>query len=377
MKFSMKRNYFLTELATVQRAISSKTTIPILTGLKIQLEDEGLTLTGSNSDISIEKFIDKDLEEAGLLIEDYGGIVVPARFFSEIIKKLPEDDFLLEVIGQNQVRILSGKADFTINGLDVNEYPQLPVIESYENLVLPARVLNRLISETIFATSTQESRPILTGVHFILQDNRLKAVATDSHRLSQRVLPLEKEAADFDIVVPNKSLQELSRSFDDEEEMVEMTIMENQALFKTKTMNFYTRLLEGFYPDTDRLIPNEFSTEIEFYVPSLLSAVERASLLSHEGHNNIIRLEINDQKVTLYGNSPEIGNVEEDLVFEEVSGDPLVISFNPDYMKAALRAFGQQNIKINFVGPLRAFTLVPMTSDEHFIQLVTPVRTSV
>lgn len=377
MKFSMKRTYFLSELATVQRAISSKTTIPILTGLKIQLEDEGLTLTGSNSDISIEKFIDKDSEEAGLSIEDYGAIVVPARFFSEIIKKLPEDEFVLEVIGQNQVRILSGKADFTINGLSASEYPLLPEIQSYENLVLPARVLNRLISETIFATSTQESRPILTGVHFTLKENKLKAVATDSHRLSQRILPLEKEAAEFDIVVPNKSLLELSRSFDEEEEMVEMTIMENQALFKTKTMNFYTRLLEGFYPDTDRLIPTEFSTEIEFYVPSLLAAVERASLLSHEGHNNIVRLAINDQKVTLYGNSPEIGNVEEDLVFEEVSGDPLVISFNPDYMKAALRAFGQQNIKINFVGPLRAFTLVPMTSDEHFIQLVTPVRTSV
>lgn len=377
MKFSMKRTYFLSELATVQRAISSKTTIPILTGLKIQLEDEGLTLTGSNSDISIEKFIDKDSEEAGLSIEDYGAIVVPARFFSEIIKKLPEDEFVLEVIGQNQVRILSGKADFTINGLSASEYPLLPEIQSYENLILPARVLNRLISETIFATSTQESRPILTGVHFTLKENRLKAVATDSHRLSQRILPLEKEAAEFDIVVPNKSLLELSRSFDEEEEMVEMTIMENQALFKTKTMNFYTRLLEGFYPDTDRLIPTEFSTEIEFYVPSLLAAVERASLLSHEGHNNIIRLAINDQKVTLYGNSPEIGNVEEDLVFEEVSGDPLVISFNPDYMKAALRAFGQQNIKINFVGPLRAFTLVPITSNEHFIQLVTPVRTSV
>lgn len=377
MKFSIRRSYFLAELATVQRAISGKTTIPILTGLKIQLDDEGLTLTGSNADISIEKFISKEVEQASLSIDAYGAIVVPARFFSEIIKKLPEEEFLLEVIGQNQVRILSGKADFTINGLSANDYPQLPVIENYKNLILPARVLNRLISETIFATSTQESRPILTGVHFTLKDNQLKAVATDSHRLSQRVLPLETEVSDFDIVIPNKSLLELSRSFDDEEEMIEMIIMENQTLFKTKTMNFYTRLLEGFYPDTDRLIPTEFSTEIEFYVPSLLAAVERASLLSHEGHNNIIRLEINDQKVTLYGNSPEIGNVEEDLVFENVSGDPLVISFNPDYMKFALRAFGQQNIMIRFVGPLRAFTLEPVASDENFIQLVTPVRTSV
>ena len=281
MKFTINRIFFLAELATVQRAISSKTTIPILTGLKIQLNEEGLTLTGSNSDISIEKFIPIENEKAQLKIEKTGAIILQARFFSEIIKKLPEDHFYFETISHQQVQIDSGKAQFTINGLDASEYPQLPIIEEHENLVLPARILNRLISETIFATSTQESRPILTGVHMILENHSLKAVATDSHRLSQRILPIEQHVSDFKIVVPNKSLLELSRSFDDEEELVEITIMENQALFKTETMNFYSRLLEGFYPDTDRLIPTEFSTEIEFFVPDLQSAVERASLISH------------------------------------------------------------------------------------------------
>ena len=130
--------------------------------------------------------------------------------------------------------------------------------------------------------------------------------------------------------------------------MVEISIMENQVLFKTETMYFYSRLLEGNYPDTNRLIPTSHNTQIEFYVPELLSAIERASLLSHEGRNNIVRLSISPDSVVLYGNSPEIGKVEEALNYENVSGEALDISFNPDYMKDALRAFGDMNITVPF-----------------------------
>lgn len=124
------------------------------------------------------------------------------------------------------------------------------------------------------------------------------------------------------------------------------------------------------------MIPSSFNTEIEFSVPELLSAIERASLLSHEGRNNIVRLSINEDSVILYGNSPEIGKVEEDLSYEQVSGEPLEISFNPDYMKAALRAFGDTNITIRFISAIRPFTLEPTESQGSFIQLITPVRTN-
>ncbi|EAC5449781.1 DNA polymerase III subunit beta, partial [Listeria monocytogenes] len=131
-------------------------------------------------------------------------------------------------------------------------------------------------------------------------------------------------------------------------------------------MKFYSRLLEGTYPDTNRLIPSSFNTEIEFSVPELLQAIERASLLSHEGRNNIVRLAISEEAVVLYGNSPEIGKVEEDLSFEKVTGDPLEISFNPDYMKAALRAFGDTSIVIRFISAIRPFTLEPTESKGSF-----------
>ncbi len=180
----------------------------------------------------------------------------------------------------------------------------------------------------------------------------------------------------FNIVIPGKSLVELSRSLGDKEEDVEISIMENQVLFKTKNMLFYSRLLEGNYPDTNRLIPTSFDTEIEFNVPSFLAAIERASLLSHEGRNNIVRLSITEENVILYGNSPEVGKVEEDLNYEKVTGEPLDISFNPDYMKAALRAFGDMSITIKFISPVRPFTLEPAEGQGDFIQLITPVRTN-
>jgi len=376
MKVTLNRTAFLTELAIVQRAISSKTTIPILTGVKINLTNEGLTLTGSNADISIETFLPVTDEKAEMNIERSGSVVLQARFFNEIIRKLPETTLTLEVIENNQVAITSGKADFTVNGLDADNYPHLPVVDEKNQLKLPVRVLNKIIGETSFAVSLHESRPILTGVHFILTNSDLLAVATDSHRLSQRTIPVEQAIEDFNIVVPGKSLLELSRSFKDEEELVEISIMENQVLFKTKNMHFYSRLLEGNYPDTNRLIPTSFNTEIEFQVAELLSAIDRASLLSREGRNNIVRLSISSEEVILSGNSPEIGNVQETLNYKNVKGDPLEISFNPDYMKDALKAFDAGEIVVKFISAIRPFTLEPADSDLAFIQLITPVRTS-
>ncbi|HRL50752.1 MAG TPA: DNA polymerase III subunit beta [Enterococcus aquimarinus] len=376
MKLTIHRGTFIQELQTVQRAIAAKTTINILTGVKIDLSHQGLTLTGSNAEISIESFLSVENEQAQMKIEEVGSIVLQARFFSEIIRRLPEDEFTLEVIEQNQVEITSGKANFTVNGLDADNYPHLPVIDTQNQIQIPVHVLNKLISETVFSVSQHESRPILTGVHFVLSNQTLLAVATDSHRLSQRKIPLENTNDAFDIVIPGKSLTELSRSLTDEEEVITIRIMDNQVLFETKTMKFYSRLLEGVYPDTNRLIPTNFNTVIEFEGKEFLSAIDRASLLSHEGRNNIVRLHIASDGVILYGNSPEIGKVEESLNYNHVSGEPLDISFNPDYMKAALRAFGDTTIKIQFISAIRPFILEPSEGQGEFVQLITPVRTN-
>ncbi|KRM86585.1 DNA polymerase III subunit beta [Liquorilactobacillus vini] len=377
MKFSIKRTAFIQRLTNVQRTIASKTTIPILTGIKLTLTNEKLILTGSDSDISIEAAIIKSDDNAQLEIEETGATVLPARFFSEIIKKLPGDTFSLNTFENQQTQILAGKSIFKVNGISAEEYPHLPEIEISQKITLAADLLKKVINQTVIAASNQESRPILTGVHLTIYQGQLTAVATDSHRLSQRKIPLDINDLNYDVIVPSRSLIELARMLPDSSEKVELRISENQMLCFFDQTVFYSRLLEGNYPDTAQLIPNNSETELEVNANDFLAAIDRASLLSHEGNYNIVKLTLDpkQQLAKIYGNSPEVGTINEVLNFESLTGKSLEISFNPDYMKDALHSFGQTTVKINFTQPLRPFTLTPSENQSNFIQLITPVRT--
>lgn len=378
MKFTINRATFTAKLNDVLRAISSKTTIPILTGLKIDVSDTDVTLTGSDADITIQTVLPISNETFNLTVEQVGSIVLPARFFSEIIKKLPDKSVTIEVSDGFQTQITSGSAAFTINGQDANNYPHLPEIEATDGVKLAGDVLHEIISQTVLAVSTQESRPILTGIHLVLADSQLTAVATDSHRLAQRKISLPQPVQqNYDIIIPGKSLTELSRMISDNQDAVELRIAENQVLFVLGDTMFYSRLLEGNYPETSRLIPETEDTTIELNAANFLAAIDRASLLSHESRNNVVKLSVTatDKSTKITGNSPDVGNVEEAITTSEMTGVDLEISFNPDYMKDALRSFGQSEIKLSFTTALRPFTLVPTEDAANFIQLITPVRT--
>ncbi|MGP6140307.1 MULTISPECIES: DNA polymerase III subunit beta [unclassified Jeotgalibaca] len=382
MKFTINRSKFTKYLADVQRAISSRTTIPVLTGVKMTIDQSGLMLSGSDSDISIEIFVPVSDEDNQLEVIEEGGIVLPARIFNEIVRKMSDEKLTIEVGDNFQTAITSAHAAFNINSIDVDNYPNFPVIDSNEVITLPTTLFKQVIQHTVIATSTQESRPILTGVNITIENGQLKAVATDSHRLSQRIIPINVPESlkdkSYKVIIPGKSLTELSKIIEDQD-TIEMMVTQNQVLFKAENLYFYSRLLEGYYPDTNRLIPANSVTELTINANDLLQATDRASLLSHEGKNNVIKLSISADHVELSGNSPEIGTVEEELEYTEATGDPLVISFNPDYLKDALRTFGHQNVVIGFTAPIRPFTVVPADDNteipQSFIQLITPVRT--
>lgn len=377
MKFTINRPAFINQLNNVLRAISSKTTIPILTGLKMVVTDHSVILTGSDADITIESTLDASDSSYGLSIEEPGAIVLPARFFNEVIKKLPDKQATIEVFNGLQVRITSGTAEFTINGQDANNYPHLPEVESENTVELASDMLREVIDQTRIAVSKQESRPILTGIHVTLNNGILTAVATDSHRLAQRKVELPETAdRDFDIVLPGASMTELAKMIADEKDGVKMQITENQALFIFGNTHFYSRLLEGNYPETSRLIPESSDTRLEITASDLLASIERASLLSHESRNNVVKLSVNPENkiATVSGTSADVGNVEEEINADQIVGNPLEISFNPDYMRDALKSFGQTKILISFTTALRPFTLVPTEEKANFVQLITPVR---
>lgn len=379
MKIVINRNKLAESIQHVTKAISSKTAIPILAGLKIQATNNGVTLTGSDSDITIESFIPK--EEEGIQFIDElqpGEIILHAKYFPEIIRKMPSDTVKIEVDDQLQVTIQSGQVEFDLNGQDAEEYPQISQIDTETNFELPVNLLKDMIKQTVFAISTAETRPILTGINLKIEDNHLHFIATDSHRLAASKIPMNDRMSQFpfdQVVIPGKSLNELSKILGDTDEKVQISVSENQIAFQTENLYFLSRLLDGKYPETSRLIPDESKTRIEAETKSLLQSVDRASLLAKDNHNNVIRLETKDQQtIEISSNSPEIGKVEEEIAVSKIDGEDLKISFSAKYMIDALRIMDTENIQIEFTGAMRPFIIRPIDNDQ-LLQLILPVRT--
>jgi len=377
MKFIIQRDRLVHSVQEVMKAVTSRTTIPILTGIKINTTTEGITLTGSDSDISIQSFIPAE-EDGNEIVEVQasGDIVLNARFFSEIVKKLPMDTVEIEVQTNFQTIIRSGKAEFNLNGLDPEEYPHLPIIEEANLFKLPTDLLKTLIRQTVFAVSTSETRPILTGVNLKVENDELTCIATDSHRLAMRTANIESKInGTYSVVIPGKSLNELSKILDDTNELIEIVITENQVLFKAKNLLFFSRLLEGNYPDTSRLIPTDSKTDVIVKTKELLQAIDRASLLAKENRNNVVKLLTHDGGVIeVSSNTPEVGKVVEEVVAEAIEGEELKISFSAKFVMDALKALEGTDIKISFTGAMRPFVICPL-HDDRMLQLILPVRT--
>ncbi|PTK16942.1 DNA polymerase III subunit beta [Mammaliicoccus sciuri] len=376
MKFTIQRDYFLNQLNDTLKAISPRTTLPILTGIKIDATDKSIILTGSDSEISIEITINQNIDGEKIVdIEEKGSVVLPGRFFVDIVKKLPGKTVNLSTNDQFKTLITSGHSEFNVSGLDPDQYPLLPQVSEDDAIKLPIKVLKNIIAQTNFAVSTSETRPVLTGVNWLIQNNELICTATDSHRLALRKLKLEdEEIDDKNVIIPGKALSELNKIVSDSEEDINIFFASNQVLFKVGHINFISRLLEGNYPDTTRLFPENYETKIILDNSEFYHAIDRASLLAREGGNNVIKLSTDVDKVELSSTSPEIGTVKEDVSTDNVEGESLKISFNSKYMMDALKAIDNDEVQVEFFGTMRPFILKPK-DDETVVQLILPIRT--
>ncbi|MFT2204565.1 DNA polymerase III subunit beta [Staphylococcus chromogenes] len=375
MEFSIKRDYFITQLNDTLKAISPRTTLPILTGIKIEATNEGIVLTGSDSEISIEITIPNQVDGEDIVeVKEPGSVVLPGRFFVDIIKKLPGKDVKLSTNEQFQTLITSGHSEFNLSGLDPDQYPLLPQVSSDDALQLPIKVLKNIIAQTNFAVSTSETRPVLTGVNWLIQENELICTATDSHRLAVRKLKLEEEIEDKNVIIPGKALAELNKIMTENEEHIDIFFASNQVLFRVGHINFISRLLEGHYPDTSRLFPENYEIKLGLDNNDFYHAIDRASLLAREGGNNVIKLSTGDALVELSSTSPEIGTVKEEVTAQDVEGGNLKISFNSKYMMDALKAIDNDKVEVEFFGTMKPFILKPK-DDDTVTQLILPIRT--
>lgn len=381
LKFTISKPYLNEAIQHVSKAISGRTTIPILTGIKMDANAGGVTLTASDTDISIQSFVSWE-QNGGLVgkLETPGSVVVPAKFFVEIVRKLPSDEIHIEVNDHFQIDIRSGAAEIQLAGLDPEEYPLLPRLEEHRTLTVPSETLRAMIRQVVFAVSTNEATPVLTGVLWTLKDGRLKLVATDRHRLAtiEREIDCPPDLSFSNIVISGKNLTELSKVLPEQNVLVDIVIADNQVLFRIGSVLFFTRVLEGTYPDTSRIIPQTYKTEAVFAVKPLAEAIDRAYLLSREEKTNIVRLATAEDasSVEISSSSSELGRVHEQLPVESLSGEPLKIAFNSKYMLDVLRVTDDESIRIGFTGAMSPMVLRPADGRSDILHLILPYRTT-
>lgn len=377
MKFTILKDHFVEAISHVSKAVSSKTTIPILTGIKLELTSTDLILTASDTDISIRCQIPFHEEDKEIIQMDrIGSVVLPARILGDIVRKLPESIVHIETEERWATTIKAGKSQFNLNGFDPEEFPKLPQLAEEQIFSVPSHLLRSMIKQTVFAVSTTESRPVLTGVLWTLSQGKFKFVATDSHRLATREAMVEgRDDLSFsNIVVPGKSLVELNKILNDSDQWVDIVVTENQILVKIKDLLFYSRLLSGTYPDTSRIIPQNHKTQLTLSSKLFMDAIDRASLLNKDGKGNLVKLTTLGKQIEISSNIPEIGKVTEMIETSAILGEELRISFNAKYMIEAIRAVDAEEITIDFTGAMSPFVIKPVDS-QWMLHLILPVRT--
>ena len=375
MNFSIDRNVLLENLNLIQRGLPVKTAMPVLNGIKMELTNEDLYLTSSNTDVSVQVVI----SDPSLEIKTPGKIVVPGNYFIQIIRKINGRKIDISLIEDKIIVIKADRSEFKLNLLSVFDYPNIDFVCLDKPLILSSKNLRTIIRETAYATSANEKRPILTGVSLKYTNNKLLAIATDSFRLSQKITELDNlDFNDFNIVVPYKSLDELSKALEAYNEDVEIYFNKIKIVFKFKNILFQSRLLDGSYPDTSRLIPEQFPVKVRFNKDELLAAIDRVSLLStkdKENQYNVVKFNIReDHVVEISSSSTEIGNaVEEIIPTDPVEGPALKIAFSAKYITDALKSFTSPEVLLCFTGEVRPF-IWKGDLDYNLTALILPVR---
>ncbi|MBS9803566.1 DNA polymerase III subunit beta [Bacillus cereus] len=374
MEFIVNHKQFTQALSEVNKAISTKSLIPILSGIKITADQSGITLIASNSNIFIEKFIPVSIEDEKIAtILKAGTIVVPAKYFIEIIKKMPSD-IVIKSKNEQIITIQSDEITLSLNGFSANEFPNVPLIDNHAEIQVETEQLIEVFKQTVFAVAKNESRPVLTGVHIELSNNKLICAATDSHRLAIHETLLSSDVK-ANCIVPSATISELLKLMNSNSEFVYIYLSESHIIFTLGTTTLYSRLIEGKYPNISNLIPNEFKTVINVDRKKILQGVDRSSLLASEWTNNNVNLEIiNESTIKISSNASQIGKISETQQIDAIQGEKqLNISFDGRFMVDALRAIKEETITLSFGGSMRPI-LIEAGEQSAAVHLISPVR---
>ncbi len=375
MKLKIRKDLLLENLNKVSKAISTKNLIPTLAGIKFDLTKEGLTLTASNNDITIQKFI--RIEDNNINVDKEGVAILQGKDILDIVRVIPEEEINIEVFDESKVLIYTDdeKIKYDLNVINRNDYPNVDLEKSDNYITISSKNLLDIVRETAFATSNDESRPVLTGISFKINGDLLECIATDSYRLSRKNLRLDKAVEEnYNIIIPGKNIIEFSRIIDCNESEVKMHIFNNKVLFENENLLFQSRLISGNYPPTSKSIPEEFNLTIKANLSQLYNVIEQASILTTDKEKNVVSLSTKDNLLTVKSVSNEKGKAEMKMNIEKNNNEEITIAFSAKYMMDALNSLSTDEVEMSFVGEVKPI-VIKNNVDDGLLQLVVPIRT--
>ena len=374
MKFTIKREELLKALNIASRAVSSKVAVPVLKNLKLELDEKGLTITGSDYDITIKTVVPYSIGDTEI-IRNYkeGAALIGSRFITEITRKLDSEEVTFDVIDTTIATISdsNNRSQFTLDCIRPEEYPDLDLEPSGTKIVLSRNDFSLLVSQTAFAASLKEQRPILTAMNLEAINGVLTATATDSARMARKTIQVPFDA-EFVSNVPAKMMVEVDHLIENQDS-VEIAFSDKKALFTLGKTVIATRLVDGDYPNTKNIVPRVTNYTLEVNANDFIKAIDRANILSLD-RENVVDLSMSEHGIEISSKSSQIGSAVEKIEMFKYDGAPLRISFNSEFVLAAIRALNCEDVTLAFVGEMKPF-VVKNAQDDSIIQIVTPVRT--
>ena len=343
MKLICSKASLLKGVSIVSKAVPSRTTMPILNCILIDASANEIKLTANDMELGIETVIEGEIVERGIIALD-------AKFFSEIVRKLPDNDVVIESDDTFQTTITCEKAKFNIVGKSGEDFSYLPYIEKNESISISQFTLKDVVRQTIFSIADNDTNKLMTGELFEINENRLRVVSLDGHRISIRNIELKENYSPLTVVVPGKTLQEISKILTGEaEDMVDIFFADNHILFEFDETKVVSRLIEGEYFHIDQMLSSDYDTKVKINKREFLNCIDRATLLIREGDKKPIILNIQDGSLQLKINS-FVGSMNEEIEIEK-EGKDLLIGFNPKFFIDALRVIDDEEVTLYMVNP--------------------------
>ena len=369
MKIICEKEKILKAINSVVRAVPSRTTMPILEGILIRTNKDHIKLTTYDLELGIEYIVDSNIEEEG-------STVVNSIMFSEIIRKLPDNEINISLDNKNILTIECEGSLYKLSTMNPEEFPELPRIYADKSLEIEQTILKGMIRKTIFAVSQEENRPIFTGCLFEVVNNKLNVVAIDGSRMGWVSSNLTKSVKDIKVVIPGKTLNEVNKIITDSYEMIKIGVSKNQAIFEMENCKIVTRLLEGEFLNYRSIIPTNYETKIRINKNVLQNCLERVSLISssqiEKEKKYPVKINIEIGKITILC-ANQTGDAKEEI-YIETEGKNLEIGVNPKYFLDALKVIEDEEIFIEFGNSISPCIIKPIEEEKEYIYMILPIR---